>query len=294
MTVGGRRVEVSRPRIRTADDERELPVKTYGYFADRDPLAVVVVNRMLAGVSTRKYASVGEPVGERVCRGVPVLPDDHTDYLRGRRRPAHRTNLRRAEAAGIWCEPIDDPHRAFDGVTEIVEHRRTPLSHEERCILSTWPELLTGPGMTLVVPRDELGCPLAITGAVIDDTDCLIRLAVARCHDARWALHDHLVRILIERGVTYLLAEGGGPFGALGFDANVTITSVCSHMSDHAPWRARPERMKMFVRRWPGTPGAVEMSDGRFGRRRSSLVPASPIMSVTRESRAPRTVALST
>jgi hypothetical protein len=37
------------------------------------------------------------------------------------------------------------------------------------------------------------------------------------------------------------------------------------HMSDDAPWRARPERMKVFVRRWRGTPGAVEMSDGRFG-----------------------------
>ena len=68
MTLGGRRVEVSRPRIRTADDERELPVKTYEYFADRDPLTVVVMNRMLAGVSTRKYAGVGEPVGEEVER----------------------------------------------------------------------------------------------------------------------------------------------------------------------------------------------------------------------------------
>ena len=36
MTLGGRRVEVSRPRIRSADDERELPVNTYEYFADRD------------------------------------------------------------------------------------------------------------------------------------------------------------------------------------------------------------------------------------------------------------------
>ena len=68
MTLGGRRVEVSRPRIRTADDERELPVETYEHFADRDPLTVVVMNRMLAGVSTRRYASVGEPVGEEVER----------------------------------------------------------------------------------------------------------------------------------------------------------------------------------------------------------------------------------
>src|ERR687887_1901753 len=38
MTLGGRRVAVRRPRVRTADDERELSVKTYDFFADRDPL----------------------------------------------------------------------------------------------------------------------------------------------------------------------------------------------------------------------------------------------------------------
>jgi putative transposase len=66
MTLGGRRVEVRRPRVRTADDERELRVQSYEYFADRDPLTRAVMDRMLAGVSTRKYAGVGEPVGEDV------------------------------------------------------------------------------------------------------------------------------------------------------------------------------------------------------------------------------------
>ena len=66
MTLGGRRVQVRRPRIRSADDGRELPVGTYGYFADRDPLTRAVMDRMLAGVSTRKFAAVGEPVGTEV------------------------------------------------------------------------------------------------------------------------------------------------------------------------------------------------------------------------------------
>ena len=66
MTLGGRRVPVRRPRMRTADDERELPVATYEYFADRDPLTRAVMDRMLAGVSTRKFAEVGEPVGGAV------------------------------------------------------------------------------------------------------------------------------------------------------------------------------------------------------------------------------------
>jgi len=66
VTLGGRRVAVRRPRVRSADDERELAVETYAYFADRDPLTRAVTDRMLAGVSTRRFAGVGEPVGEQV------------------------------------------------------------------------------------------------------------------------------------------------------------------------------------------------------------------------------------
>src|SRR6476659_992912 len=66
MKLGGRRVPIRRPRVRTVDDEHELPVETYGYFADRDPLTRAVMDRMLAGVSTRKFALVGEPVGADV------------------------------------------------------------------------------------------------------------------------------------------------------------------------------------------------------------------------------------
>jgi putative transposase len=66
VTLGGRRVKVSRPRMRSADDERELALGTYEHFADRDPLTRAVMDRMLAGVSTRRFAGVGEPVGEEV------------------------------------------------------------------------------------------------------------------------------------------------------------------------------------------------------------------------------------
>jgi putative transposase len=62
MTLGGRRVAVSRPRVRSVGGERELPVTTYQYFADRDPLQRAVMDRMLAGVSTRKFEPVGEDV----------------------------------------------------------------------------------------------------------------------------------------------------------------------------------------------------------------------------------------
>jgi hypothetical protein len=66
VTLGGRRLEVKRPRVRAADGETEVPLATYQHFADRDPLARVVLERMLAGVSTRRYRRTQEPVGEDV------------------------------------------------------------------------------------------------------------------------------------------------------------------------------------------------------------------------------------
>ena len=66
VTLGGRRVGVERPRVRSADGEAEVELQTYRHFADRDPLARVVLERMLAGVSTRRYQRTQEPVGEEV------------------------------------------------------------------------------------------------------------------------------------------------------------------------------------------------------------------------------------
>jgi putative transposase len=66
VTLGGRRVGVTRPRARTADGEREVALGTYAHFADRDPLTRVVLEQMLAGVSTRKFSRTREPVGEDV------------------------------------------------------------------------------------------------------------------------------------------------------------------------------------------------------------------------------------
>jgi transposase-like protein len=63
VTLGGRRVSVERPRARTADGEHEVGLDTYALFAARDQLTDVMLERMLAGVSTRRYARTGEPVG---------------------------------------------------------------------------------------------------------------------------------------------------------------------------------------------------------------------------------------
>lgn len=66
VTLGGRRVPVKPPRARAVDGSGEVELESYRHFADRDPLTAVVLERMLAGVSTRRYRRTGEPVGSEV------------------------------------------------------------------------------------------------------------------------------------------------------------------------------------------------------------------------------------
>jgi putative transposase len=67
VTLGGRRVGVRRPRVRTTgEDAHEVQLESYTAFTQTDLLAEGIVARMLAGLSTRRYTAGLEPIGEQV------------------------------------------------------------------------------------------------------------------------------------------------------------------------------------------------------------------------------------
>ncbi len=66
VTLGGRRVPVRRPRVRSADGACELFVPAYEHFSSTEVLSRLAMEKMLAKLSTRRYKSGLEPVGERV------------------------------------------------------------------------------------------------------------------------------------------------------------------------------------------------------------------------------------
>ena len=111
VTLGGRRVGVERPRVRTADGSSEVRLATYEYFVDRDPLTRVVMERMLAGVSTRRYARTAEPVGA----------DVETKTRSTSRSSVSRTFVERTKVAlsELMARPLDDVRLAvmmLDGI----------------------------------------------------------------------------------------------------------------------------------------------------------------------------------
>ncbi|MBX9920811.1 MAG: IS256-like element IS1295 family transposase [Mycolicibacterium frederiksbergense] len=66
VTLGGRRVPVTRPRVRAADGTGELAVASYELFSSTEILRRLAMEKMLAGLSTRRYPVGLEPVGVQI------------------------------------------------------------------------------------------------------------------------------------------------------------------------------------------------------------------------------------
>jgi putative transposase len=66
VTLGGRRLPVSRPRVRAADGSGELHLPSYDLFSSTEILGRMAMEKMLAGLSSRRYPRGLEPAGQAV------------------------------------------------------------------------------------------------------------------------------------------------------------------------------------------------------------------------------------
>jgi transposase-like protein len=66
VTLGGRRVPVTRPRVRAADGSGELRLPWYDLFSSTEILGQMALEKMLAGLSSRRYSAGLEPAGQAV------------------------------------------------------------------------------------------------------------------------------------------------------------------------------------------------------------------------------------
>ena len=63
VTLGGRRIPVARPRVRSADGSGELHLPSYDLFSSTEILGQMAMEKMLAGLSSRRYCAGLEPAG---------------------------------------------------------------------------------------------------------------------------------------------------------------------------------------------------------------------------------------
>lgn len=66
VVLGGRKVPVRRPRVRRSDGSGEVSLPAYELFSSAEVLSQMAMERMLAKLSTRRYAHGLEPVGQAV------------------------------------------------------------------------------------------------------------------------------------------------------------------------------------------------------------------------------------
>jgi hypothetical protein len=64
VTLGGRRIPVTRPRVRAADGSGELRLPSYDLFTSTEVLGKMALERMLAGLPSRRYRVGLEPAGQ--------------------------------------------------------------------------------------------------------------------------------------------------------------------------------------------------------------------------------------
>ncbi len=115
-SLGGRRVPVRRPRVRAVDGSGEVPVASYEAFTGTEVMGRMALERMLAGLSTRRYPVGLEPVGEQVAATATS-----TSRSAVSRRFVKATETALAELLGADLSGLDLVALMVDGV-HFAEH----------------------------------------------------------------------------------------------------------------------------------------------------------------------------
>ena len=107
LIYGGRKVLIPRPRVR-GKDNREVPLPSWTAYQNDDPLGEHVLRQMLAGISTRGYASALEPMEE----GIPTRGTSKSSVSR---QFVERTQAEANKFLHRSLEGLDLPVLLLDG-----------------------------------------------------------------------------------------------------------------------------------------------------------------------------------
>ena len=73
LPLGGRMVGVDKIRLRSSDGQSEIPLASWEALCRKDLLDRHTLISMLAGISTRNYSEVLEPIGEEIANDVSCI-----------------------------------------------------------------------------------------------------------------------------------------------------------------------------------------------------------------------------
>lgn len=161
-----------------------------------------------AGAELRNWFGPGRSLPlDRAPVALLRLPATEAEYLRGRPKQALRTNLTRAREAGLRCAPAESAEQVWECVRSIAARRgQTP----EHVVLRRPREGLV---RHFAIAWDAADEPVALTETIVDGRWAgLAALVSAHGHQdallARYLLHAHTVRTLVEQQVEALVVGG--------------------------------------------------------------------------------------
>ena len=174
----------------------------------RLPVIRLTLSPAPAGNAIRKHLGArtcGLPTG-RLGRAVLELPDSEESYLAGRHRQAVRTNVRKARAAGLACQPVDASAARLEVARAVYADR----GHDDQ-VSRGWLEARLGAG-DFFVTRDPDGQAVAFASVLVDGEAAYLEFFIssqdhAAAAFARYLLHVHLVVELRRVGVRYLVSD---------------------------------------------------------------------------------------
>jgi putative transposase len=117
VVLGGRRVPIRRPRVTATDGSSEPVLASFAAAASSDLLTSVAVERMVAGISTRKYVRANEPMGTGVAEAASGESKSAVSrrFVSGTRRALdeliHR-DLSGLEVAVLMVDGVDFAHES--------------------------------------------------------------------------------------------------------------------------------------------------------------------------------------
>ena len=111
VTLGGRRIPVTRPRVRAFDGSSELRLPSYDLFSSTELLGQLAMEKMLAGLSSRRYRAGLEPAGQAVEEAAAATSKSAVS-----RRFAAATETALAELMSRRLDDLDLVALMIDGV----------------------------------------------------------------------------------------------------------------------------------------------------------------------------------
>jgi hypothetical protein len=132
----------------------------------------------------------------RLAQGVLMLPQQQGQYLRGHSRQALRTNIHKAQAAGVECRPLE----------HLDQRRAATLQLRARVPgMLKWPdELFCRPGDVWWSARAPRGEAVALAQVTVDRDWAMLQSFSSSDRASRYLLHAGLVEMLVATGVRYL------------------------------------------------------------------------------------------